>query len=245
MGMAFCNGLSHTGSQRCLYHRHRHILCQLSAAPHRSSVTYDGRTHGTEGDQDTAGGGQRHHRRSVPGTGTTAVSGIARPRALQRLPARRHHHLRTRMVTPHGAKEIRPQPSLRATLRPSGQRTISHQTSRTTRRCAAGEQAVDCRDGCYPDCRVGVFQLSDFFRCRFAQHQLYDGRTAPGHETAGTALNGQWSMVNGQWSMVNGQWSTSGTNGALRRVPHCVSNCGRKQRRWALPTIRSTTSTNS
>ena len=58
-------------------------------------------------------------------------------------------------------------------------------------------------------------------------------------------VNGQWSMVNGQWSMVNGQWSTSGTNGALRRVPHCVSNCGRKLRRWALPTIRSTTSTNS
>ena len=60
-----------------------------------------------------------------------------------------------------------------------------------------------------------------------------------------STVNGQWSMVNGQWSMVNGQWSTSGTNGALRRVPHCVSNCGRKQRRWALPTIRSTTSTNS
>ena len=58
-------------------------------------------------------------------------------------------------------------------------------------------------------------------------------------------VNGQWSMVNGQCSMVNGQWSTSGTNGAPRREPHCVSNCGRKLRRWVLPTIRSTTSTNS
>ena len=42
---------------------------------------------------------------------------------------------------------------------------ISHQTSRTTRRCTAGEQTVDCRDGCCSDRCVGIFQFSDFFRC--------------------------------------------------------------------------------